>query len=527
MAGIRKEDLIMKIPALLRLSRLGYVWLPRGERRTDRDTNILPDVLACALERINGRALPPEDLARLMASLRDLLDLPDLGFAFYRTLRDGWEGWRLLDASHPRRNLFHMASELPCVRGSLRFRPDITLFVNGLPLAMIEVKTGDVPKGIRAEYDRMRCRFRAGAFRRFLQCAQIWVFSDGRPTSEDRLLPQEGSFYATGAESDFPVRSFREKRPGSLDRLPPADPETVRAILSAHGLSRLPRGFRAAASGKELFPLLDGLFAPERFLFLLRYGIHYVPEPGDAGSQVRAKRLLASEQFFALWDLHGKLNRGFRSSVLFQGGAAGGPAFISALVSLLRDLKPDAVFCLPSLTDVPSSLRDQIRAALAEPGNLPAGRPGSLRLLSPDMLTPPRLRAFCAESASSERIYFLSEGEGDYGRRAPLARRLLRSDPRCAVITLRSRISREGSNYTYLLECADGTYYCGWTNDLDRRVRSHNEGRGAKYTRSRRPVRLVYSERFATREEAMSREWHLKRLSRAEKEKLIQKGKAE
>lgn len=52
-------------------------------------------------------------------------------------------------------------------------------------------------------------------------------------------------------------------------------------------------------------------------------------------------------------------------------------------------------------------------------------------------------------------------------------------------------------NYTYILRCADGTYYCGWTNNLDRRLKAHNEGKGAKYTRSRRPVALVYYEAFS------------------------------
>ena len=76
-------------------------------------------------------------------------------------------------------------------------------------------------------------------------------------------------------------------------------------------------------------------------------------------------------------------------------------------------------------------------------------------------------------------------------------------------------------NYAYLLRCRDGSLYAGWTNDLAARVKAHNAGEGAKYTRSRRPVELVYFEEFETREEAMSREWHLKRLSRQEKLALI------
>lgn len=76
-------------------------------------------------------------------------------------------------------------------------------------------------------------------------------------------------------------------------------------------------------------------------------------------------------------------------------------------------------------------------------------------------------------------------------------------------------------NYTYILRCADGTYYCGWTNNLDRRLKAHNEGKGAKYTRSRRPVTLVYYEAFSTKEEAMRREYEIKQLPRKKKEELI------
>lgn len=76
-------------------------------------------------------------------------------------------------------------------------------------------------------------------------------------------------------------------------------------------------------------------------------------------------------------------------------------------------------------------------------------------------------------------------------------------------------------NFCYVLRCADGSLYTGWTKDLEQRLQTHNAGRGGKYTRSRLPVELVYREEFETKEEAMSREWHLKRLTRQEKLRLI------
>lgn len=76
-------------------------------------------------------------------------------------------------------------------------------------------------------------------------------------------------------------------------------------------------------------------------------------------------------------------------------------------------------------------------------------------------------------------------------------------------------------NYTYILKCKDGTFYTGWTNNLEKRLKDHNDGKGAKYTKARRPVELVYYETFETKEEAMSREYAIKRMKRSEKETLI------
>lgn len=76
-------------------------------------------------------------------------------------------------------------------------------------------------------------------------------------------------------------------------------------------------------------------------------------------------------------------------------------------------------------------------------------------------------------------------------------------------------------NYTYMVKCSDGTFYTGWTNNLKKRIAAHNAGKGAKYTKNRRPVELVYFEKFDTKEEAMRREWEIKQLLRAQKMKLI------
>lgn len=75
-------------------------------------------------------------------------------------------------------------------------------------------------------------------------------------------------------------------------------------------------------------------------------------------------------------------------------------------------------------------------------------------------------------------------------------------------------------NYVYIVRCRDGSLYTGWTNHLEQRIRTHNAGKGAKYTRSRLPVELVYSELFETKEEALRREAEIKRMTHRQKELL-------
>ena len=78
-------------------------------------------------------------------------------------------------------------------------------------------------------------------------------------------------------------------------------------------------------------------------------------------------------------------------------------------------------------------------------------------------------------------------------------------------------------NYTYILKCKDGSLYTGWTNDLEQRVAAHNTGKGAKYTKARRPVELVYFEEFETKEQAMKREYAINQMARKDKLELVRR----
>ena len=86
---------------------------------------------------------------------------------------------------------------------------------------------------------------------------------------------------------------------------------------------------------------------------------------------------------------------------------------------------------------------------------------------------------------------------------------------------------RKDMHYTYMLKCKDNTYYTGYTTDLEKRIKAHNAGKGAKYTRGRGPVDLVYYEEHEEKTSAMRREWEIKQMSRREKETMIGKSKEE
>ena len=528
MAGIRQEDALMKVPAMLHLSRLGYTSVSREALSGRcRETNILPGELREAMERINGQRVPEEAFQRLMREIRISLETRDLGQRFYRIIRDGWQGWRLLDYDRPEGNRFQMASELSCGTGKTRFRPDITLFVNGLPLGMIEVKTSGQKFGIREEYDRMVERFGTDEFRRYLQAAQIWAFSNDRDADPDHLLPVEGSFYATGARRDFPIYAFGEACSRRAEKLPKLNREAEAEILAANGMAGWKRDLafrRSLSAGTPAHRLLTELFGQERFLFLLRYGVTYAREMNPLGEMEIQKRLPGPGEMAALRSMREKARRGFRNWRTAAAGAAGEMRLLAMTVCWLRDRYPGS-----RVTWLASGRRElrETEERLREFG-LVCGRRGKREknadLTIAELSGDPRewLREPDERDFSGQRIFLIPEDCRPGTEKGKSFDSMLRAaDPGMILIRWKRAAVPRGGNYVYMLKCADGTLYCGWTSDLRRRLRTHNAGQGAKYTRSRRPVELVYTEEYDSPEQAMSREWHLKRLTRAQKERLI------
>lgn len=132
------EDSRVKIPCILHLARLGYRYLSLKNAVWDEETNVFPELFRAAIARINPD-MDSGDIDRLLADVKLLLDNEDLGKAFYEKLTER-SGIRLIDFVDFSNNSFHVVTELTCKNGDDEFRPDITLLINGMPLAFIEVR---------------------------------------------------------------------------------------------------------------------------------------------------------------------------------------------------------------------------------------------------------------------------------------------------------------------------------------------------------------------------------------------------
>src|SRR5687767_14939726 len=203
------ENTRVKIPAILHLCRLGYNYLSLAGAKRDESTNIFSDVFAESILRINPNA-DESDVKRVFENVSLALDNEDLGQAFYELLT-ATSGIKLIDFKDFNNNSFHVVTELTYKNGDDEFRPDITLLINGMPLAFVEVKKPNNQEGILAERDRINRRFKNNKFRKFINISQVFVFSNNMEYDTESIEPVQGVFYASPSYSNANFNCFREE----------------------------------------------------------------------------------------------------------------------------------------------------------------------------------------------------------------------------------------------------------------------------------------------------------------------------
>ena len=263
------EDTRVKIPAILHLYCLGYEYLSLKTAVKDDRTNIFTDIFKESIERINPN-LENIDTQRLLEDINLELDFEDLGQSFYRRLLDT-SHIKLIDFNDFENNAFHVVTELSCTNGEDNFRPDITLLINGMPLAFIEVKKPNNQNGIIAEKERIDARFINKKFRKFINIAQILVFSNNMEYDSNDKIPIQGAFYATTASEKVIFHSFREEEDLNIEKkMRQATDNTQLTVLKDNNLVVIKSNKEFIENQNPNSPtnrLLSSLFLKERLAF--------------------------------------------------------------------------------------------------------------------------------------------------------------------------------------------------------------------------------------------------------------------
>ena len=322
----------VQIPAALHLMRMGYTYLSRNGKEIaerDPDTNILVSVFKEQFLKFNNY-LTEGDFERELANIKLELDQNDLGRSFFKRLQ-GQEDAIYIDWEHPEANTFHLALEVTCQNGQDEFRPDIVIFVNGLPLSYIEVKQPnairDGKTGIQSEQDRTRYRFENRKFRRFNNITQLIALSDNLPYISGQGQQKQGSYYGSNAYSKTKFNAFKEEREEdflhSFDTLTEDQIDFVLEDMKRFALKSQPEFSTNLNSDTPCNAFLSSLYQKERLLFMLRFGLVYVEEESKDGQMQLQKHVMRYPQYFATRAIEETIAKGVKKGVIWHTQGSG------------------------------------------------------------------------------------------------------------------------------------------------------------------------------------------------------------
>ncbi len=339
------ENTRVQVPAALHLYKLGYNYL---DRISDYDTrtNILQMDFFMAMRRLNP-GITSLELSQLLDKIVAISDNDDLGREFYN-LMSANSGLKLIDFDNPDNNTWHVTTEFTCenTESGDEFRPDITCFINGLPLAFIEVKKPNNHDGILAERERINKRMRNRKFRRFLNITQLMIFSNNQEYDNDNRVPIQGAFYCCTAKEKTFFNVFREADSNYVKDYPYRNvPEEVENKVLRHRNCVVIKNLGEYQTNKQVNTptnrILTSMLSKERILFLLRYGIAYVDqkvelEDGTKSTQLQ-KHIMRYQQLFASLAIRRKLSAGIKSGIIWHTQGSGKTALAYYSVRSLTD----------------------------------------------------------------------------------------------------------------------------------------------------------------------------------------------
>lgn len=456
------ENSRVKIPALVHLTRLGYKYIKQKDCSGAYcpKTNIFKGILRDSINRLNGTALTESDVDSLVEELAIKLNTDDLGRTFYRILLSGFNGLRLIDLEDESRNSYHVVTELTYRNGEDEFRPDITLLVNGLPLAFIEVKKPNNRDGIIAEHTRMNKRFTKKVFRRFANITQIMVFSNNMEYDDNDVEPIEGAFYASSSYEKLFFNRFREEDPTIHSSVRPVDSNIEETILMDNNLVTIKGTEEYALNIDEHTPtnrMLTSLFTHSRFNMFLKYGFAYVERTDKNGIKTLQKHIMRYPQFFATLAIEKKLDAGVKHGIIWHTQGSGKTALAFHNVRYLRDYfqrqgKVAKFYFVVDRLDLLTQASEEFvaRGLHVEKVNSKEDFIKNIKTIGTsnnsgeDSITVVNIQKFTEESVARksdydvdvQRIYFLDEAHRSYKPNGSFLANLMASDRDAVMIAL-------------------------------------------------------------------------------------------
>lgn len=345
----------VQMPAMVHLNRIGYTYfgkLSEDKNGTvyDGDTNILLQVFERQFKNLNPGH--EGEFLQILKDIRKELNDDDLGRGFYNRLK-AVSPVKLIDFDNIGNNTFHFTAEFTCKNGQDEFRPDITLFVNGLPLCFVEVKKPNNHGGMLAESARMnKERFPNKKFRRFINITQLMIFSNNMEYDAlGGIVPIQGAFYCTGARSHAPFNCFREENLSGQKIAPfhraypykEIDKTVEKQILSDYNCQVIhtsPEYQTNLGFNTPTNRILTSMCSPDRLLYIIRYGIAYVRMEREVDGKIEStdqKHIMRYQQLFASLAIRQKLAEGVKSGVVWHTQGSGKTALSYYLTYILND----------------------------------------------------------------------------------------------------------------------------------------------------------------------------------------------
>ena len=336
----------VQLPAVLHLIRLEYKYLSYKENKDkfDLDDNIIVPIFKEQFLNLNPEA-SKEDFEKEYQDIKLELNFDDLGQSFFNRLQGkGNSQYRLIDWENFDSNSFHVAIEVPCINGEEEFRPDITIFINGLPLTYIEVKQPNAIRdgmtGMKSEFERMGTRFRNKKYRAFHNITQLIAFSDNMDYADDDGQQMQGSYYATTSLGKAVFNSMHEERYGELvDQIGTLSEEDVDYVLKDANKIVLKNTAEFKSNCDPNTPLnrfLTSIYTKDRLAFFLRFGIVYVDATTKDGKPTIQKHIMRYPQYFATRKISEKIDEGMKKGVIWHTQGSGKTALAYFNVRYLK-----------------------------------------------------------------------------------------------------------------------------------------------------------------------------------------------